>query len=359
VAVAASPAAASVAAPAASAVASPAPSAPAAAAAIDASLASVWQGKTITVIAGDAAGGGHDVWGRLVARHFSKYLSGNPTLIVQNMPGAVQRIAANAIYTAKPDGMTIGIIANTIPTNQLRGEGAEEGVRYDANRMLWIGSPNAATRVLVVHSRAGVTAAKQLDTHPIRLGTDSPGTVSHISAAVLNHGLGWKNQTIFGYQGSASVVLGIERGEIDGLVNSWDSWLATKGDDIRSKTLVPLVQIGPRDPDPLLAGVPTAEELFAGKPVQAHQLLNLAQRPFEWSFPFVAPPDMPANMISTLRAAFTAAVSDPDLMSEATRSGLRINPRTGERVQALIADYLNTPKSIVEELDNLVTTDSQ
>ncbi|HEX3245676.1 MAG TPA: tripartite tricarboxylate transporter substrate-binding protein, partial [Chloroflexota bacterium] len=277
----------------------------------------------------------------------------------QNMPGGVQRIAANAIYAAKPDGLTIGIIANTIPTNQLRGEGPDDGVRYDVNKMFWIGSPNAATRVLVVHSRAGVTDAKQLDSKALKLGTDSPGTVSHISAAVLNHGLGWKNVTIFGYQGSASVVLGIERGEIDGLVNAWDSWLASKADDLKAKTLLPLVQIGPRDPDPLLASVPTADELYAGKSIQEHQLLNLAQRPFEWSYPFVAPPDMPANMVSTLRAAFTATVADPELMSEAARSGLRINPRTGEQVQALIADYMMTPKEIVDELDTLITTDSQ
>jgi tripartite-type tricarboxylate transporter receptor subunit TctC len=68
---------------------------------------------------------------------------------------------------------------------------------------------------------------------------------------------------------------------------------------------------------------------------------------------------MPANMVSTLRAAFTATVADPELMSEAARSGLRINPRTGEQVQALIADYMMTPKEIVDELDTLITTDSQ
>lgn len=310
------------------------------------------------MIVGDAPAGGHDVWARLVARHLSKYLPGNPTVVVQNMPGAVQRIAANAIYQAKPDGLTIGVIANTIPTNQLRGEGPNDGVRYDVNKMNWLGSPNAATRVLVVHKNSGVTDGRQLETRSVKLGTDSPGTVTHITAVVLREGLGWKIESIFGYQGSSSVVLGMDRGEVDAFINSWDSWLSQKSDDLKAKVYLPLVQVGPMDPDPLLNGVPLADDLFATKSTEAKQVLHIAQRPFEWSFPFVAPPDVQPNVVATLRAAFTAALADPELIAEATKSGLRLNPATGEHVQELIADYMATPPEVVKRLDDLIAADS-
>ncbi len=177
---AASPAASSAASPAPQPASSPAAAAPAAnpAASADASLAPVWEGKTLTVIVSQPPGGGTDSTARVVARHIGRFLPGNPNVIVQNIPGGGDRIAANFIYAAKPDGLTIGLFDNGVMTFQLRGEGPEQGVRYDAEQFGWLGSPTVLGDSLLVHRRTGITPAniKQLESKTLTNAQVTPGS---------------------------------------------------------------------------------------------------------------------------------------------------------------------------------------
>jgi tripartite-type tricarboxylate transporter receptor subunit TctC len=346
-------------APAASPAASPAAAAQSAAR-VDPALASLWAGKTVNLIIGSAPGGGYDTWGRIIARHLGKHLPGNPTVVPQNMPGGVHRIATNFIYAAKPDGLTMGIVDLNIPFNQLRGEGPEEGVRYDVTRMNWLGSTTQSTNMPAVHQRVGITS-KNLDllkTRSIKMGITSAGDPRHVVVAVLREVLGWKLESIFGYPGSAEIYLGIQRGEVDGTSNSGDAYLANAGDDIRNRVLIPLVQVGPAVPDPLLADVPTADSLATSAPVEKRQLLALAALSQQWARPFVTPPEMPDNILATMRAALMDTLNDPELRTETNRSGLDTNPVTGERVQALINEYMKLPRATVDQLDTLIKEDS-
>lgn len=358
---AASPAAKPAASPAASPVASPVaiPAAAKPAATADPALASVWQGKTVNLIIGSEPGGGYDVWGRAVARHLNKHLPGNPVVVAQNMPGGVHRIATNHIQQARPDGLTIGLVDVNIPTNQLRGEGPNEGVRYDVNQLNWLGTASAGTLVLVSQARANVTASSlgALTATPLKLGLSTSGDPRHVAAAVLREGLGWKLESIFGYPGTAQIFLGMERGEVEATVNSWDSFTSTRADDITSKRWLPLVQIGLKGEDPLLDGVPLAQDLFTGKGAEAQQLLNLVDRPQQWARPFVAPPGVEPRTLAGLRAAFMATMADPEFLAEARGLRLDVRPLDGERIQALIKEFMETPKAAVDKLDAVIEAD--
>jgi tripartite-type tricarboxylate transporter receptor subunit TctC len=326
---------------------------------VDPALAPIWQGKTVTLVVAENPGGGNDAWGRLVARHIGKQLPGNPNVIVENMPGAGHRIGANHIYAAKPDGLTMGLVDRYVVSFQLQGEGAEQGVRYDANKIGWLGSTTTETQVLLVHSRAGVKEGKDLLNKEISIGHTSPGGPPHVNEVVLKAGLGWQMKSIFGYVGTAQQMLGIERGEVDGIILAWSSAVLQKGAEIKAGTYLPIVQIGGgRLKDPAAANIPWAEDLFADKSVEDKQLLALAQRPFGWSRSFLTTPGLDPNVLATMRAAFLNACADPAFLAEAEQLKFEVDPVSGERVQALIEDYLKTPRPIVERLANLLEADS-
>jgi tripartite-type tricarboxylate transporter receptor subunit TctC len=310
------------------------------------------------MVVGQNPGGGNDTWARLVARHIGRYLPGTPNVIVQNMPGGNHRIAANYVFQARPDGLTIGLIERSIPTYQLRGEGPEEGVRYDVTKLGYLGSAATENQVLIVHKQTGITDARQAESRQIRMSNTDPGGGPHIIQIVLREELGWKLQPIFGFGASAESLLAMDRGDVDGFIVSWGSLSVLRGDDLKAGTFVPIVQVGgSRITDPLAARVPALEDLLQSKGAEAQQLLALAQRPFTWSRSFAVPPAMEPRSLEAMRAAFMATMVDREFLAEADQLKLEIDGVPGARVQELIQEFMSTPRTAVERLDKLIQAD--
>lgn len=345
--------------PGASPAASPAANpSPAAASQIDASLAPTWAGKTVTMVIGYEVGGGYDSWGRLVARHIGRFLPGTPNVVPQNQGGANSRVATNAIYSAKPDGLTLGIVDRNIPTFQQR-EGQSEANRFDATKLTWIGSANSEVQVMLVHKRAGVKTISDLKGKTLRIGHEGPGSAPHINQLILEQGLGIDLESVFGYKGSSGSRLAVERGETDVIMGTWDSIKRSQGDQIQAGDLIPLVQIGPEpSTDPLLKGVPVAETLMKDAPADIKQVLESSSKPYAWARPFVAPPNLDPRVAATMRGAFVAALNSPELKAEAQQLKFDVEPVDGTRVQQLVLEYMATPKAIVERLDQMIQADS-
>ena len=111
---------------------------------------SFFQGKSIRVIRGGQAGDLYDLWARLIASHLGKHIPGNPSIVVQNMPGAGSVIAANYVYgLAKPDGLTIGSINPAIYMDQLV---ARKEVQFDWAKFVWLGTPEQTDFLLFIRS---------------------------------------------------------------------------------------------------------------------------------------------------------------------------------------------------------------
>src|SRR5437660_8276676 len=117
-----------------------------------------YRGKTLTLVVGNGPGGGFDVLGRLLARHIGKHVPGNPSVIVQNMPGAGSLVAANYLYNLAPkDGATFGLIARNMPLLGLIGNNSN--VRFDPHKFTWLGSSSNFSNdayVLIVRKDAPV-----------------------------------------------------------------------------------------------------------------------------------------------------------------------------------------------------------
>ena len=224
----------------------------------------------------------------------------------------------------------MGLVGRQIPDSALLNEGPEQGARFDVGKISWLGSPSKDSQVLLVSQKTGITSPKQLETQQVTLGGTTPGTPPHVYQIVLRHGLGWKLKPIFGFEGTASSLLAIDRGEINGLINDWASSVAQRADALKAKTLVPIVIMGDPIADPLLAGVPTADELFKDRPADVRELLDYAQRPFAWS--------RPALPVPGRRRRAAAAVRGRRLRQSAPahgHRGRRSSPSDQERARSL------------------------
>jgi tripartite-type tricarboxylate transporter receptor subunit TctC len=342
--------------------ASPAAAKPAAAtssAKVDPSLASAFEGKTVTLIVGANPGGGYDTWSRTVARFMGKHLPGNPQMIVQNMDGANHRVATNFIYQARPDGLTFGMVDRYIPYFQLAGEGPAEGVRYDVTKINWLGSGDVGTQVLAMRARDGLSAKNvaPLQTGDWRLAQQDPGSSPHLFSALARMSLGWKIRSIFGFAGNPEISLSIQRNETDGMITDSDTQERLLMDQFASGAVVPVVQFGDAKDRPHLKDTPTMMQLLADKSAEDRRLFDVARMPFQWSRVFLAPPGMPENMVQTYRAALWETLQDPEFLAEANRVRLNVIPVPGDTVQKMILDYLSTPKATVDKFNEEMAKD--
>lgn len=310
------------------------------------SVASFYRGKTVTVAVGYSAGGGFDLYARLLARHLGKYIPGNPTVIVQNMPGAGSLVAANYLYNVAPrDGTVIGTFH---PFNLLLQLTGQSGARFDATHFNWIGNMTEDGYVLYVRSDVPVRRFEDLLTVPVKIGVTGPGSPRHLLPNLMNGVLRTKFTIITGYPGSNEVDLALERGELEAATNIWSSvksgrsdWLVGNPPFIRL-----LVQVG-RSRHPDLKDVPLITE-FAREERQRRVFASVSL-PFAMVRPFVAPPGVPGERVQALRNAFMRALQDPQLRQEAKAASMSLdNPSDGETVEQLAQELLRRPR---EETD--------
>jgi tripartite-type tricarboxylate transporter receptor subunit TctC len=302
-----------------------------------------YKGKRITIVVGSAAGSGYDAYARLLARHMSKHIPGNPLLIVQNMPGGGGLTAANHLYSvAGGDGTTIGSIQRGLLISPLI---LPDGVRYDVNKLRWLGSTNAETGVVAVwHTAPHLTIADVMEKEMI-VGGSGPYTDSETTPRAYNRILGTKFRIVSGYESTAPVLLAMERGEVQGIGNSsWSNWTTMFAHYLKEKTVRLLLQSG-LDKNPDLPDVPLV--LDFAKTDADRQALKLLLAPNEIGRPFVVPPSVPADRLQVLRTAFEEAMHDNALIEEAKAHNMDISPVTGKHIEDTVAYLYSLPTSVI------------
>jgi len=303
--------------------------------------ASVFEGKTITVIVGYKPGGGYDRYARLIAKHLPKYIPGKPGVIVQNMPGASSVIAANHLFSvAKPDGLTFGTFNNATVVAQLI---KVEGVRFDLAKFSWLGSAASDAVILTVRSDVPYRSAGDLrKAKQFVIGTTGPGSSTHDFPALLKEFAGFDFKLVPGYSSSADVMLAVERKEVDGRAGSFDSIkpFIDRGlvrPILRNRTTAPGIEKLPVDED-----LATSQN---GKIVMAVNAV-----PTQIYRPFVAPPATPKDVMKILRDAFANALKDKELLAEAEKGKMTIDYTSPEDALKVVAEVLSQSPDIVQEL---------
>mgnify|MGYP003350452290 CR=1 FL=1 len=314
-----------------------------------------YKGRQVRVLIGFGPGGGYDLIARLVARRFGEHLPGGASVVPQNIPGAGSLTAANNIANLAPrDGSVFGSVSSGMPAAPLLNP---DQARFDSRHLSWLGSTTNEVQIDIVWHTSPVKTIEQLKTEELIIGGTGAGAATDDFPAVLREVLGLRFKIIPGYKGTHEVELAMERGEVQGLAGgTWNSTKARLQNWLQTKQIVVMAQYG-RVKHPDLPDVPLIWD-YAGNDTD-RKALNLVFSRQEMGRPYVAPPELPAARLATLRAAFDATMSDPAFLADAAKADVEISPIDGPAVAKLVADLYTTPSEVVKRVAKALSPDAR
>jgi tripartite-type tricarboxylate transporter receptor subunit TctC len=313
------------------------------------SVADFYKDKQIKIVIGNAAGGDYDIGGRILARHLGSHIPGNPTVVVQNMPGASTVTATNFLYNKAPkDGTVIGSFSRNIASQAVIGK---MNIEADPRKFGWIGGSSLPSRVCMVSSKSGVTSPQDVFTREVIVAGSGAGSSLSIVPSALNNLLGAKFKVVEGYQGSGAAMLALERGEVEGICHTHGVFQSHHAQMVKDGVLKILFHVEEADfPDD-----PTVPSIYKfAKTDKQKQMLRFLFSSTEFGRPYVAPPGVPAERLAALRKAFADALKDPALIEEANKSSVDMTYRPPEELEKLVEALYATPKETIEELEKIV-----
>jgi tripartite-type tricarboxylate transporter receptor subunit TctC len=311
-----------------------------------------YDGKTIRLIVGFSPGGGFDTYSRVIARHMSKHIPGNPVIVVENMTGAASLLSANYVYkVAKADGLTILNFHGNQVVNQVIGK---PGIEFDARKFEYLGSPTQDNVACAFTKASGITSFDRLRNSktPVKMGGVAPGDTTYNTAKILQAALTLPIQLVAGYKGTAEVRLAAEGGEVAGGCWQWESIKSIWRQGLDSGNVFVVLQVNPQ-PHPELAKVPNAID-YANND-NGRQLLKYgAHDPAAITRLYAVGPGTPKDQVQTLRKAFIEVLKDPDFTADAQKSKLDTDPLTGEEIDKIIASLFKMDPRLVNQLKEIL-----
>ncbi|MGH7927053.1 MAG: Bug family tripartite tricarboxylate transporter substrate binding protein, partial [Candidatus Binatia bacterium] len=290
-------------------------------------------------------------YARAIARHMGKHLPGNPTIIVENMGGAGSRIAANSVFRAPPDGLTIGNFIGSLVLQQVMGD---KGLEFDARKFEWLGVPVQDETVCAITKASGINslddwfAAKK----PVKLGGEAPGANDSDVPRVLKAALNLPIQLIEGFKGTSTIRLAAEAGEVDGGCWTWASIRTTWAKGLESGLVKAIIQVNPQKADDI-PNVPNAIDY--AKTAEARVLIESGiHAPSAILRVYALPPGTPRGRVNLLRNAFSATMKDSEFLSEMKKSKLEINPLPGNQVEATVKKLFEMDAATVARIREIL-----
>jgi tripartite-type tricarboxylate transporter receptor subunit TctC len=315
-----------------------------------------YQGKTMRTIVGFTPGGLYDQYARILSKHMPKYIPGNPTIIVQNMPGAGSLTATNYVYgVAKPDGLTLGMVGSGIYLDQLLGR---PEAQFDMRKLNYIGSVDQRDLVLYMRADApwktvdDIARAKELP----KCGATGTSDLTTIVVNVLEETLGLKFTNVRGYPGGVEIDLAIEKGEIHCRGTGITTHFAREPYFTWHKSGFDrhIIQTGLKR-DPRLPEAPTLSELMDKKqtPSLSRNVARLMLVSATLGRPMITTPGTPPDRVKILREAYLNTFKDPEVIAEAKKSRLDLEMLSGEEVEAEMREVMNQPREVIERVKKL------
>ena len=299
-----------------------------------------YRGRSITVLVGFTAGGGYDLYARLLGRHMGRHVPGNPTIVVQNMPGAGSMKATQYVYgVAAKDGLTLATVSRGMVTEPLLNAAS-----FDPTRLTWLGTITSETSVCATWKTSPVKSWDDMFKREFSLGGSAVGADPDTFALIMRNVFGAKVKLVTGYPGGNDINLAMERSEVDGRCG-W-SWTSLKSQKNWPPQINLLVQFN-LEKNADLPNVPVALERAASD--EQRQVLRLLIAGQYVGRPFFTSPDIPADRKAALRAAFDATMKDPQFLADAAKLDLEISPVGAATIDAFLAELYRTPKDVVSK----------
>jgi tripartite-type tricarboxylate transporter receptor subunit TctC len=315
-----------------------------------------YKGQTLRVIVAFTPGGAYDTWARMITKHLDKYIPGNPTIVVQNMPGAGSISAANYFTSiAKPDGLTIGLISSALYFDQLIGR---KEVNFDWSKFTWIGTPERTSEMLYIRSDSPFKTIEDLRkaSEAPKCGSTGIGATDHYFPKLLEDALGAKFNVVVGYQGAADIDLAVEKGEMQCRAGTLSSFFGREPGRTWTKTkFVRLLVQGGKTRDARSPDVPTIYELMDKykTPDSIRRLAVVLLSPGDFGRPVIGPPGMSPERTKVLRDAFAKTMNDPELLAEVKKREWEANGLPVEELEALAKEVVVQPPEVIERMKKL------
>jgi tripartite-type tricarboxylate transporter receptor subunit TctC len=311
-----------------------------------------YKGKTIRIVVGFTPGGGFDTFARVLARHLPRYIPGKPSIIVQNIPGGGSMSAANRVYAMQPgDGLTMVAFIYGVAFQYFIDD---PKVKFDPTKYHWLGEPTVGSvpTTLFIRSELPIRNLEDLkkSKKPIYLAGSARTNLAGIGAYYLKS-IGLPVEPVLGYGGSAPSFAAIERKEADGRISSQESFQTRYKRFLDEGVLRPILAFGSDPRVKHIPGVATEKDLnLDGKELQFVEFLIKTWRHLRI---FAMPPGVPPERLATIRKAFDEMLTDPKVIEEGDRQGVRISPSSWQTIEANIKDLSEAPPWIISRYKDL------
>lgn len=301
-----------------------------------------YKGKVLTLVVGISAGGGYDQYARLLARHLPRHIPGEPTIIVRNLPGAGSLTSVLQLDSILPTDGTQIVTFNAGLLNDSMSEGDRARVRFD--EFAWLGSMARDLRVCYTWKTSQIKTFDDLKARKQSVfGASGANSNSANGVAMVRNLFNLNLRTIFAYPGNSEMNLAVERGEVEGTCISWSSvpqsWIANRSINI-------LVRLSPNSAPEIPADIKFVGDLVDTPEKRA--IVDVLVGSGELARPFIVSRKVPQARVDILRAAFSAAATDPELLAEAAKQGLVIDAVNGAEAQTMATRLYNLPPQIAE-----------
>jgi tripartite-type tricarboxylate transporter receptor subunit TctC len=313
---------------------------------------SFYEGKTLRIVVGFAAGGGFDTYARVLARHLGKHIPGNPAIVVENMPGAGSLIAANQLYrVVKPDGLTMAHFNGVLFLGQVLGQ---PGIEFDSRKFELVGAAAREDVVCAFTKASGITSVEKwmASKSPVKVGGVAPGAAPDNTARILKLALGLPIQLVSGYKGTAEIRLAAEGGEVSGGCWSWDSIKSTWRRALDAGDVVPILQVVPK----AFVDLPTVPVAISlARTDEGRRLIEVGlHHAAAFSRPFVLPPGTPKERVKIARTALQETLRDKAFLAEAEKAKLGIDAVSGEELEKMVSELFTLDPGLVAKLKDVL-----
>jgi tripartite-type tricarboxylate transporter receptor subunit TctC len=310
-----------------------------------------YKGKTLHFIVGYSAGGSFDQYTRLIARHIGKHIPGNPATVVENMTGAGGIILANHLYNrAKPDGLTIGAWAAPLVLQHVMGN---EATKFDGRKFGYVGVPSPYDTGCYFSRDSGIKTVEDwfASKRTIKVSSIGPGTSTSDVPKLVKVALRLPLEVIDGYKGGAEARLAVVSGEVDTFCGSWQATKTVWRSELESGKIRLVVQLSLKA-HPELKTVPLG--INYAKTEQARVLLRVADSAHGYQFPYSVPPGTPQDRLQILQKAFMDVLRDPELLAEAKKAHMEIDPVDGPTLAKIFAGLYDLDPGTVAKLNEIL-----
>ena len=307
---------------------------------------SFYKGKTIDVYAGASPGSGYDGYARIVARHIGRFMPGAPNVVVKNMPAASGLALANFLYNQAPrDGATFAIIHNNLTVEPLIGN---KNARFDAAKFGWVGSASKLVNVCVTWHTLPLRTIDDLRKREWMTG----GTAARSSTVQQAHTFmvlgGARLKVIPGYESTTSMIMALERGEIEVACGIGFDSVKSSTSYYREGKIIPVMQLG-YEKHPELPNAPFIYDMLLTPDFK--DIADFITKRLAIGRAFATTPEVPASRLKLLRDAFAATLKSPELQQEANVQNMEIEPQSGEDIQQLVKELLQTRREVIDVTD--------